>query len=224
MNQISLLIIEMILCQTFLLALYIKYNKIGIYVYCVMAMIVSSLMSLKTITLYSYDVNLGIIPFVSIFTASNIIMQKKGMEDAKTMLLTTITSSLVGYIILLLISYMNSSNINLFTSASYDNILNGSIRMYFAVFVTTLYSLLLNMKLYYYLKKIKNNIIISNLFSTIIIQFIASIIFGLIAYIFSKDAIDIIKIIMIRYLISLCIGILSTIIIYITKFIKEKEQ
>ena len=116
---------------------------------------------------------------------------------------------------------MDSSNINLFTSASYDNILANSMRMFFANFVTMLYSLLLNSKLYYYLKKMKNNILISNIFSTIIIQFLASILFGIIAYTFIKEPIDIIKIIMIRYLIGLIIGIISTILIYITKYIKE---
>ena len=127
------------------------------------------------------------------------------------------------YLILYLTSFMTSSNINLFASASYDNIFRDSIRIYFANFVTLLYSLLLNIKLYYYLKKMKNNIMISNLFSTIIIQFISSILFGLIAYIFNKEAIDIIKIIMIRYLVSLCIGTLATIAIYIANLIKVKE-
>ena len=86
------------------------------------------------------------------------------------------------YIILFLVSYLKSSNINLFTNASYNNIFINSIRIYFANLVTLLYSLLLNNKLYYYLKIMKNNILISNLFSTIIIQFIASIIFCLVGY------------------------------------------
>ena len=85
-----------------------------------------------------------------------------------------------------------------------------------------LYSLILNNKLYFYLKRMKNNIFISNVFSTIIIQFIASILFGIIAYIFVKDTIDIIKLIMVRYLLSLVIGLIGTIPIYITKYIKEQ--
>ena len=174
MNEIYLLIIELILCFSILLLLYKIYHKTGIYAYCIISMILTSIMSLKTITLYDYDMNLGIIPFVTLFTASNILIQKNGTEEPKTLLLVTTISSLIGYIILLLISYITPSSINLFMSASYDNIFNGSIRL-------------------------------------------------LIAYIFSKDLIDIIKIIMIRYLISLCVGILSTIVIYITKFFKMNE-
>ena len=69
----------------------------------------------------------------------------------------------------------------------------------------------------------KNNIIISNIFTTIIIQFIAAILFGIISYVFVLDLIEILKIIMIRYLIGIVIGILSTIIIYITKYIKVES-
>ncbi len=223
MSQIALLIIELFLCLFTLLFLYKRYGNIGIYTYCIICMILSGIMALKTITLYNYDIPLGIIPFVSLFTASNILIQKNGTAESKNLLLITTISSIISYIIILLASNMKSSNINLFMSASFDNIFSDSLRIYFATFVTTLYSLLINLKLYYYLKKMKNNILISNLFSTIIIHFISSIIFGLIAYTFDKEIIDIIKIIMIRYLVSLCVGIISTIIIYITKFIKIKD-
>ena len=180
-------------------------------------------MSLKEIPIYGYTVNLGIILFVTVFSSFNIVIQKKGNEETKKLLLMVLTTTLISYITFLLVSHINSSNINLFTNASYDNIFSDSLRIYFANIVTLLYSLLLNNKLYFYLKVMKNNIIISNLFSTIIIQFIASILFGIIAYTFKLEIIDIIKIIMIRYLISLIVGILSTSVIYITKYIKEEK-
>ena len=61
-----------------------------------------------------------------------------------------------------------------------------------------------------------SNFHISNIFSIIIIQFIASILFGVIAYTFIKEPIDIIKIIMIRYLVSLVVGLVGTIVIITT--------
>ncbi len=222
MNSLVLLTIETILCFLTIIILYKKYQSEGIYAYTIIASLLSCLMSLKTITIYNFDINLGIVPFITIFIAFNILIQQKGPEEPKKLLLTLIISSIIGYSILYLTTYLTSSNINLFTSASYDNILNNSLRMYFANLVTTLYSLLLNTQLYYYLKKSKNNILISNLFSVIIIQFLASTLFGIVAYTFIKDFIDIIKIIMIRYLLSLMIGLLGTIVIYITKYTKEK--
>ena len=223
MNNLNILIVEIILCFIIVIFMYKKYKTEGIYIYAVVAMIISCLMSLKEIPLYGYSVNLGVIPFVTVFSSFNIVIQKKGNEETKKLLLIVITTTIISYITFLLVSYMDSSNINLFTNASYDNIFRDSLRIYFANIVTLLYSLLLNNKLYYYLKIMKNNILISNLFSTIIIQFMASILFGIIAYTFKLEIIDIIKIIMIRYLISLIVGILSTSVIYITKYIKEEK-
>lgn len=221
MNSTYLLIIELVICiitQTFL---YKHYKTSGLYAYTIIAVILSSLMSLKTITLYNFDLNLGLIPFVTIFISSNILIQKNGPESTKKLVIITSLTTIISYLILYLVGIMNSSNINLFTNASYDNIFADSLRMYFANFVVLLYSLLLNSKLYYYLKKSKNNILISNLFSAIIIQFISSILFGVIAYIFIKELVDIIKIIMIRYLLSLIISNIGIIPIFITKNVKE---
>lgn len=223
MNSLNLLIIEALICLIMLIIMYKKYKTEGMYIYTIVSLILSFLMSLKIVSVYDYDVNLGIIPLVTVFTASNIIIQKKGIEETKRFLMTIMATTLISYFVFLLVSYMEPSKINLFTSASYDNIFADSLRIYFANIVTLLYGLLLNNKLYYYLKVMKNNILISNLFSTIIIQFFASIIFGLVAYVFTYETIDIIKLIMIRYLISLVIGILSTIIIFTTKYIKEEK-
>lgn len=223
MNNITLLIIESIICFIFFVIAYKKYKTEGIYVYTIILTILSFFLSLKKIEFYHYELNLGIIPFVMVFTSFNIIIQKKGIEETKKLLLIILSTTLISYFILLLVSFMDSSVINLFINASYDNIFDNSLRLYFANTVTLLYSLLLNNKLYYYLKLMKNNIIISNIFTTIIIQFIAAILFGIISYVFVLDLIEILKIIMIRYLIGIVIGILSTIIIYITKYIKEEK-
>ena len=221
MNSITLLIIEMIICYITQTFLYKHYKTKGLYAYTIIAMILACLMSLKTISVYDYDVNLGIIPFITIFISNDILIQKQGPDATKNLILTLVATSLVSYAMIYLVKLMNPSSINLFTSASYDNIFNDSLRMYFANIVTMLYSLLLNSKLYYYLKKMKNNLLISNLFSNIIIQFVASILFGLIAYIFIKEPIDIIKIIMIRYLMSLIVGIFGVIPTFITKKVTE---
>ncbi len=222
MISVTLLGIELITCIIFILFLYKKYTSLGLYIYTIASMILTCLMSLKTTTIYDYDLNLGIIPFVTIFIVSNILIQKKGPEEMKTHLLVILSTTILSFIILLLVSLMASSKIALFTNSSYDNIFDNSIRLLFASIVTMLYSLILNNKLYFYLKRMKNNIFISNVFSTIIIQFIASILFGIIAYTFVKDTIDIIKLIMVRYLLSLVVGLIGTIPIYITKYIKEQ--
>lgn len=221
MTSLNLLIIELALCFITQIFLYKHYKTKGLYTYTITALILSCLMSLKTITIYNYDISLGVIPFITIFISSNILIQKKGPDSVKTLILTLIATMIISFAMIYLVKLMNPSDINLFTSASYDNIFNNGLRMYFANIVTILYSLILNSKLYYYLKIMKNNMLISNLFSSIIIHFIASILFGVVAYIFIKEPIDIIKIIMIRYLMSLIIGILGIIPIFLTKKVTE---
>ena len=222
MNSLYLLIIDLIICIISIIIFYKNYKLVGLYAYTIASIILSCMMSFKMITVYNYDMNLGIIPLVTTFIVANIIIQKIGPEETKKHLLLTVIVLTVSYIILLLIKMMSASKIGLFTSASYNNIFDNSLRIIFANIVTILYSLILNNKLYYYLKRMKNNIIISNIFSTIIIQFISSILFGIIAYTFIKEPIDIIKIIMIRYLMSLVVGLAGTVAIITTKYIKEQ--
>lgn len=222
MNSLSLLIIEMIICYITLTIIYKFLKKDGLYIYSIIAIILSTILSLKMITIDNFDIPLGIIPFTTIFIANNILIQKEGPNEAKNLILSILFSEIISFFLLILVSYMNSSNINLFTNASYDNILRSSFRIVFANTVTILYTLIINAKLYYYLKRTQNNIIISNVFSTIIIHFLSAIIFSLIAYVFEKEVIDIIKIIVIRYLISLIIGLIGTIPLLITKRTKNE--
>lgn len=222
MSNINLLCIELAICLITLIIVY-KHSKIvGLYAYSIVLFILSNIMSLKTITLQNFDINLGIIPFITVFIASNIIVQKKGPEEVKKFILILIASSVISYFFLYTAKLLNSSNINLFTNVSYNNIFDGSERIYFANIVTMLYALIFNYKLYYYLKRIKNKIWISNLFSSIIINFITAILFPVLAYALIEEPIDIIKLIIIRYLISLIVAIIGTIPIYIANKIEIK--
>ena len=220
MTNINLLGLEIIICLFSIVLLY-KILKIdGLYMFSIISFIISNIMSLKTISLFNYDINLGIIPLISVFISTNIIVQQKGKEEIKKIILIIISSAIISYGVLYLNSVLNSSNINLFTNKSYDNIFLNSPRIYFASIVTLLYTLLISTHLYYYLKILKNKIIVSNLFSSIISQFIAAILFPVLAYAFVKEPLDIIKLIIIRYIISLIVSVLGTIPIYITNKLK----
>ena len=222
MNNINLLVIEMIICLALMIIIYKKYKIEGLYGYIIITFLLSNIMSLKIISIYNFDVNLGIVPLTTIFIASNLIIQKQGTEEIKKLTLILVSISIVTYGMLYLTSLLNSSNINLFTSESYDNILVGSERIYFANIVTILYTLLLNSKLYYFLKTDRNKIWISNVFSGIIIQFIVTLLFNILAYSLIKEWINIIQMTIMRYLISIIVIIFGTIDLYIAKYIKEK--
>ncbi|MBR3161426.1 MAG: queuosine precursor transporter [Bacilli bacterium] len=220
MTNIYLLIIELLTCLLAILILYKNHKFEGLYTYSIIAFILANLMSLKTISIYSFDINLGIITFTSVFIANNIIIQKKGFDDSKKIIIYTVMASVVAYICFYLTSLITSSNINLFTNKSYDNLFIDSHRLYFANIATMLYILIFNGKLYSYLKRDKNKIWISNIFSGIIIQFISSCLFSIIAYALIKEPIEIVKIIIMRYMLSILTIIIGTIFIYIANKFK----
>lgn len=220
MINIYLLTIETILCLIIMNILYKLYKVNGLYAYTISAFIISNIMSLKIIPMYDFDINLGIVTLTSIFIASNIIIQKQGIDEIKKLSLVLVATSIISFIIIYIIGLLDSSTINLFTNKSFDNIFQGSERIYFANIVTLLYSILLNSKLYIYLKSVKNKIWISNIFSNIIIQFLVSILFNIIAYTFVKEPIEILQFIVIRYMISLIVSIIGTLSIYISSKIK----
>lgn len=220
MINIYLLIIELIVCLITMMILYKLYKTNGLYAYTIVAFIVSNMMTLKIIPIIDFDINLGIVTLTTIFIASNIIIQKQGKEEIKKLSLTVVASSFVAFGIIYLTSLLKSSNINLFVNRSFDNIFMGSERIYFANIVTLLYTILLNSKLYSYLKSVKNQIWISNIFSNIIIQFLVSILFTITAYIFLKEPMEILQLIVIRYMISLIAAIIGTVNIYIGSRIK----
>jgi len=220
--NIMYLTIELIICYLAITYLYKKYQYNGLYSYAITAFIISNIMSLKTIEIFNFELNLGLIPFVSVFIASNIIIQKKGKEEIKNLIISILLTSTLSYIILLLVSKMDSSIIKLFSNVSYDNIFIKSGRMFFANIVTMLYMLYFNSNLYYYLKREKNKIWISNIISIIIIQFFSTIIFILLGYAITTEITKILEMMLIRYALSIIIGILGTIIIYINNNTKEK--
>ena len=80
MNNITLLSIELIISIITMLLIYKVYKIKGLYVYSIVAFILSNIMSLKTISVYNFDTNLGIILFTTVFISNNIIIQKKGLE------------------------------------------------------------------------------------------------------------------------------------------------
>ena len=221
MNNINLLCIELLINSIAILIIYKNYKYEGLITYSIVAFVLSNLMSLKSISIYNFDINLGIITLTSIFISTNIFIQKKGYDETKKTILYITITSVIAYVCLLLTSQISSSNINLFTNKSFDNIFLDSARLYFANIATMLYILIFSSKLYSYLKRTKNKIWISNIFSGIIIQFIASCLFTIIAYAFIKEPIEIIKIIIIRYMLSLITIIVGTIIIYIANIFKN---
>lgn len=216
MRNIMLIVAEVVVCYLSMIILNKKYKTDGLYVFGIIATFLSCIMSLKQIELMGVNVPIGFGLTTSLIIAGNIITQKRGTEEVKTYIGLIFITALVSCCFLNLSGLMEASDYNLYANKSYDSIFEYNLRIYLALIISTILSVFLNSKLYYELKKIRNQIIFSNIFSIIIIELLDNIIFVLIAYLFEYKIINIILCIIFRYMIKTIIGIIGTIPIYIT--------
>lgn len=216
MRNLLLVLAETLVCYIGIIILNKKYKTDGLYVYAIIATFLSCIMSLKQIDLVSITVPIGFGVTTSLVIAGNIITQKRGTDEIKTYILLIIVTALVSFCFLNMSGLMKSSDYNLYANKSYDSIFEYNLRVYIANLIALPLSVWLNSKLYYEIKKIKNNIALSNIFSIVIIELLENIIFVLIGYLFEYELINIILCIIFRYMIKAVIGAIGTIPIYIS--------
>lgn len=216
MRNIILIILEVIVCYTTMIILTNKYKTDGIYVYGIIATFMSCIMSLKKIELAGINIPIGFGVTTSLIVAGNLITQKRGPSEIKTYLLLVLVTAALSCCFLNLSGVLTSSNYSLYANKSFDSIFRYNIRIYLGLIFSIIPSIYLGSKLYFFLKRIQNKIIFSNIFSIIIIEFLENISFVLIAYLSTMKSINIILCIIFRYTIKSIIGIIGTIPIYIT--------
>ena len=221
MRNIILILAEVIICYLTIIMLNKKYKTDGLYVYAIIATLVSCIMSLKQITILDkVDIPIGFGVTTSLIIAGNIITQKRGPEEIKTYIALILVTSLVSCCFLNMSGLMEPSDYNQYANKSYDRIFEYNLRVYIATIISIISSVWLSSKLYYELKKIKNQIAISNIFSIIIAELLENVSFVLIAYLFNSGktdiVFDVIFCIIFRYIIKTIIGLFGTIPVYIT--------
>lgn len=222
MINVILLIFEVIFSYVFLLYTYKKYKEDGIYIWIVIAFILSSLMCIKHIEINNINMSLGIGISSTIYIANNILTQKKGNEYTKNNIIMLIVFSIIFTCILILSSGIISSDFNNFTSLTYDNILFSSIKYMLANIISIIIGLYINNYIYYQLRKIKNKIWISNILSALIFTFVEVVIFITITNFNNGSLYVIMMSLVIRYVIKIIILVLGTYIIYIANNFRER--
>lgn len=215
MRNIILIIIEMLVCYISMLVLYKKYKTDGLYVYGIIATFAACIMSLKQIDIMSVTVPIGFATSISIIVAGNLITQKRGPEELKTYLSLILITALVSCCFLNLSGLIKSSEFNEMANKSYDSIFKYNLRIYLALIISTLISTYLSSKIYYLIKRLQNKIILSNIFSIIIIELLDNVLFTLIAFLFDYELVDLMLCLVFRYMIKTIIGLLGTIPLYI---------
>lgn len=215
MRNIILIILEMLVCYISMLVLYKKYKTDGLYVYGIIATFAACIMSLKQIDIMSVTVPIGFATSISIIVAGNLITQKRGPEELKTYLSLILITALVSCCFLNLSGLIKSSKFNEMANKSYDSIFKYNLRIYLALIISMLISTYLSSKIYYLIKRLQNKIILSNIFSIIIIELLDNVLFTLTAFLFDYELVDLMLCLVFRYMIKTIIGLLGTIPLYI---------
>ena len=215
MRNLLLIIAEMLVCYSLMLILSKKYKTDGLYVYGIIATFTTCIMSLKSIDIMNIPVPIGFASSISIIVAGNLITQKRGPEELKTYLSLILITSLVSCSFLNLSGLMEPSKFNEMANNSFNSIFKYNIRMYLALIFSIIISTYLSSKIYYLIKRLQNKIILSNIFSIIIIELLDNVLFTLIAFLFDYELVDLMLCLVFRYMIKTIIGLLGTIPLYI---------
>ena len=211
MNYI-LLLIETILVLSIMMIFYKMGKKDGLFLYISLISSLLSLFMFKTIDVLSFEVDLGV-PFVmGIFICSNTIIQRYGIDEIKKIIKSFVIPFGFITIILGIISLFSSSEYNVVSNISFNEIFGynlDNIRLVIGILCSLGFTIWYNAYIYYYIKKNKNRYLVSNIGSMLVIQFLESIIFVLISYIGVFDLSIMFGMIVIRYLLKVVIGVIG---------------
>lgn len=220
--NIILLLIEIIISFIFLLIFYKKYKQNGLYLYGIITFILALLTSVKNIEIIGMDIPLGIVLTTNLYVVSNILVQKNGVNATNKLISYLLITCAITIPILLLYSSIIPSDYTSIINNAYSQMFIDKLRIVLATACISFLSLWLNSIMYYQLKRDKNNLLISNLLSLIIIYFIDASLFGILSFIFVIPISRIFITISIIYTMKLIVGLIGIIVAYIARDIKDK--
>ena len=221
MNTI-LLFSEIIISFAAIIILYNKYDKEGIYIWIMLATIFGNIMITKSISISNLDINLGIITIATIFVCTNFLIQKEGKSETNKILLLITLTSIISNFIFLIISKTNVSSINTISDKAFNNLFTNNSILIITNIIVLLGTLKINSYIYYKVKLLENKIWIANIISMIVSQTIYGVLLGSMYLAYINNYLDLIIIIVIRFLLAILSQVLGTILIYYLNMKKHK--
>lgn len=211
MNYIFLLV-EVILIFLLMVLFYRFGKKNGLFLYVGFMASILTIIMFKSIDIISFEVNLSVPIMMGIFICSNIIIQKYGIDEINSIIKSFIIPYVLTIVIFSLTSLISCSEHNLVTNEVFDGLFGynlDNLRVFISNLLSIGFMLWYNAYVYYCIRKNNNKYLFSNIGSMLIVQFIESIIFVLVAYIGSFEFMMIFGMIAIRYLFKLIIGFIG---------------
>lgn len=207
--NILFILFETILVCLLLLLFYKVFKKDGLFIFIGFMSILLGIMMFKLYDFALFPINYGLPFIMGIFTASNIIIQRFGIDEVKKIICYFAASYIMVMIIICIGSLVLPSEYNNLSSLAFDSLFGynlSNFRCFVGGLLSIGFMLYLNGEVYYYIRKSKNKLFLSNLGSILIIQFIESIIFVFIAYLGEFDFLVTFGMIIVRYLLKVVIG------------------
>lgn len=207
---------SIILCYKYL-------GKNGLFLWIVVATLVSNIQTIKTIELFGLETSLGTILYGSTFLATDILNYKYGLKESrKTIIYGFLSMIIMTVFMVICLSYEPS--VNDFAQASLSTIFSFNIRITVASLVGFGVSQFIDTFLFHKLQKRYNKLWISNNASTMVCQIIDTIIFTLIAYIGIMKFNTIMEIMVSMYIFKLIVALLDTPFMYLATKIKKEND
>lgn len=212
MNSIIIVLLLILVSLLLIYSMYKIYDKRGLYFSLVIMNIMSFILSFKIIKIFSLNINLGLIPMISIFTIIYIIITKYSIKDKKTILSLSLYTNIITSILILITNYFIptvSETISISIKGTFEY--NYKILILYPIII--LLSQYIIIKLFNYLKELQSNIIINITLTYITTGLVYTLVFYLIAYINLIDIKNSIFMGVSSFLIGIIITLLNTLII-----------
>ena len=222
MNEIVMLLL-VIICLLTILIFYKVFDKRGLYFASTLLTLLSFILSFKLGYIFKLNVNLGIIPFISVLSITYIYLIKYDKKNIKDLLIVTGITNIILSLLLVVLTYYIPS-ITETISINMEGTFETNYKILIIYPIITIISQYLIIKLYSFITSISDYTFISLLLTYIITGIIYTIIFYVLSYINILNIKDSIFLGISTYIIGLIVHILNILfIIYLTKSKKVKK-
>lgn len=205
--------ISILLCYKYL-------GKNGLFLWIIVATLVSNIQTVKTVELFGLETSLGTILYGSTFLATDILNFKYGLKESRKTIIYGFLSMII-MTIFMVICLLYKPSINDFAQDSLSIIFSFNIRITIASLVGFCVSQILDTLIFHKLQKKYNKLWLSNNVSTMFCQIIDTIIFTLITYIGTMNINAIMEIMFSMYIFKFIVALLDTPFMYIASKIKK---
>ena len=205
--------ISIILCYKYL-------EKNGLFLWIIVATLVSNIQTVKTVELFGLETSLGTILYGSTFLATDILNYKYGLKESRK----TITYGFLSMIIMtifMIICLLYQPSVNDFSQESLSIIFSFNIRITIASLVGFCVSQFMDTLIFHKLQKKYKKLWLSNNVSTMFCQIVDTVIFTLITYAGTMNLNAIIEIMISMYIFKFFVALLDTPFMYLASKIKK---